>query len=76
MNRNYLPPSLKLSQGSGSPPSASNFQPPQSPVLAQSASPQQMLQMRRFGRACKLPTVQEVGKLKEHFMVKDLMVAC
>lgn len=49
MNRNYLPPSLKhASQVSGSPPSNSYVMP----------------QQRRFGRACKLPTVQEVmGKL-------------
>lgn len=44
MNRNYLPPSLKQSQISGSPPSNSYVMP----------------QQRRFGRACKLPTVQEV----------------
>lgn len=45
MNRNYLPPSLKhASQISGSPPSNSYVMP----------------QQRRFGRACKLPTVQEV----------------
>lgn len=45
MNRNYLPPSLKhTSHISGSPPSNSYVMP----------------QQRRFGRACKLPTVQEV----------------
>lgn len=44
MNRNYLPPSLKQSQVSGSPPSNSYVMP----------------QQRRYGRACKLPTVQEV----------------
>jgi len=51
MNRNYLPPSLKhVNQGvSGSPPSNNSYVMPQ---------------QRRFGRACKLPTVQEVmGKL-------------
>lgn len=44
MNRNYLPPSLKQSQISGSPPSNSYVMP----------------QQKRFGRTCKLPTVQEV----------------
>lgn len=45
MNRNYLPPSLKnASQISGSPPTNSYI----------------MQQQRRYGRACKLPTVQEV----------------
>lgn len=45
MNRNYLPPSIfNANQVSGSPPSNSYVIP----------------QQRRFGRACKLPTVQEV----------------
>jgi hypothetical protein len=45
MNRNYLPPSLiNANQVSGSPPSNSYV----------------ISQQRRYGRACKLPTVQEV----------------
>ncbi|CRK86177.1 CLUMA_CG000076, isoform A [Clunio marinus] len=45
MNRNYLPPSLKhAAQISSSPPQNSYVMP----------------QQRRFGKACKLPTVQEV----------------
>lgn len=59
MNRNYLPPSLKLhcvnGAGQHSPPTVAT-----SPTTNSSA----MLAARRtFGsRACKLPTVQEVGK--------------
>lgn len=49
MNRNYLPPSLK---GPSNSPPSSQPQPSQ-------------VQMRRFGRTCKLPTVQEVGKLHQ-----------
>jgi hypothetical protein len=65
MNRNYLPPSLnKLHQqtiqncSGQSPPSASQQMVSCSPptVVAASAVP------RRFGRTCKLPTVQEVGE--------------
>lgn len=54
MNRNYLPPSLKHTmQVSGSPPSNSYVMP----------------QQRRYGRACKLPTVQEVmGKFDFVFL--------
>lgn len=58
MNRNYLPPALKLHNpnniGQHSPPAVN-------PATNNSA----MLTARRtFGsRACKLPTVQEVGKL-------------
>jgi hypothetical protein len=45
MNRNYLPPSvLNAGQVAGSPPSNSYV----------------ISQQRRYGRACKLPTVQEV----------------
>lgn len=60
MNRNYLPPALKLhcsnNAGQHSPPTVAP-----SPATNTSA----MLTARRaFGpRACKLPTVQEVGKL-------------
>lgn len=57
MNRNYLPPALKLhisnNAGQHSPPTVA-----QCPTTNTSAI------ARRFGsRACKLPTVQEVGKL-------------
>lgn len=59
MNRNYLPPALKLhcanNAGQHSPPTVAN-----SPTPNSSA----MLAARRTfnSRACKLPTVQEVGK--------------
>ncbi len=62
MNRNYLPPSLK------GPSRLSNSPPPSSSTSAYAYSQsvqsqnQQQAQMRRLGRACKLPTVQEVGK--------------
>lgn len=60
MNRNYLPPALKLHNsnniGQQSPPTV---------VTSQSTNTSAMITARRtFGsRACKLPTVQEVGKL-------------
>lgn len=59
MNRNYLPPSLKMQNtcsGPQSPPSCSMV------VTAIPTSPANTTVARRFGRACKLPTVQEVGE--------------
>lgn len=62
MNRNYLPPALKLHNpnniGQHSPPAV---------VPSQSTNNSAMLTARRtFGsRACKLPTVQEVGKFNQ-----------
>lgn len=59
MNRNYLPPALKLANscvGPNSPPAISV--PPQFQTTACSSAV-----VRRYGRTCKLPTVQEVGKL-------------
>lgn len=59
MNRNYLPPSLKhANQGAvGSPPTSNSY------ILSS--------QQRRFGRACKLPTVQEnMGKFISKFKSK------
>lgn len=59
MNRNYLPPALKFhstnNAGQHSPPTVANC-----PATNSSA----MLTARRAlgSRACKLPTVQEVGK--------------
>lgn len=57
MNRNYLPPSLvNAHQVSGSPPSNSYV----------------ISQQRRYGRTCKLPTVQEVmGKWANFFIESD-----
>lgn len=82
MNRDYLPPSLKLQPnsvncGPQSPPAAAAAaaaitQPAvvcqMTTVAHQSAPPPPIpssntVVMRRFGRACKLPTVQEVGEL-------------
>lgn len=59
MNRNYLPPALKLhcpnNIGQHSPPTV---------VASPATNTSAMITARRpFGsRACKLPTVQEVGK--------------
>lgn len=59
MNRNYLPPALKMHTGTNgtaahSPPTVSLSGPSTMSALARRAI---------NGRACKLPTVQEVGKL-------------
>lgn len=62
MNRNYLPPALKFHNtnnvGQHSPPTV---------VTSPATSTAAMLTARRtFGsRACKLPTVQEVGKFNQ-----------
>lgn len=80
MNRDYLPPSLKMqhhnSVGGGpqSPPvpmaptTAAVPATCQMPIAVShqsslSAANNNAIVMRRFGRACKLPTVQEVGEL-------------
>lgn len=55
MNRNYLPPALKMQS-----PAGGQSQSPPASAQATSASASSN---RRFGsRPCKLPTVQEVGK--------------
>lgn len=56
MNRNYLPPALMHSPNVGphSPPTT---------VTSQTSSSALSAARRLGGRACKLPTVQEVGKL-------------
>lgn len=63
MNRNYLPPSLKqaVNQGAvGSPPTSNSY------ILSS--------QQRRFGKACKLPTVQEVmGELNKSEKNKEII---
>lgn len=61
MNRNYLPPALKLHCSNN----AGQHSPPTVTPCPANTNPSTMLTARRtFGsRACKLPTVQEVGKL-------------
>lgn len=65
MNRNYLPPALKLHSSNN----AGQHSPPTVAQCPANTNPSTMLTARRtFGsRACKLPTVQEqVGKLCQH----------
>lgn len=57
MNRNYLPPALKLANSCVGPNSPPSIPTPPPPFQTTSAV------VRRYGRTCKLPTVQEVGKL-------------
>lgn len=60
MNRNYLPPSLIMQNtcsGPQSPPTCTTMV-----VTSIPTSPANTTVARRFGRACKLPTVQEVGE--------------
>lgn len=62
MNRNYLPPALKMAHscaGPNSPPAIST--PP--PQLQTTACSSAVVRRYGHGRTCKLPTVQEVGKL-------------
>lgn len=67
MNRNYLPPALKLHSSNNAGPH-SHSPPTVGPCPATNTSA--MLTARRYGpRACKLPTVQEVGKLLSTFFL-------
>lgn len=66
MNRNYLPPALKLANscvGPNSPPAI-----PTQPQTFQTTACSSAV-VRRYGRTNKLPTVQEVGELDVEYEI-------
>lgn len=59
MNRNYLPPALKFNNTNN----VGQHSPPTVVTSPATNTPAMLTARRTFGsRACKLPTVQEVGK--------------